>query len=79
MSVGRAELELLAKDQDSMHDPLGIGSKRAALRQERAQELATYDQELQSISELYRPSIAAYRASVTAALDEVFIIVYWRA
>lgn len=33
----RNELELLAKDQDSMHDPLGIASKRGALRQERAE------------------------------------------
>eukprot|EP00658_Telonema_sp_P-2_P021876 TRINITY_DN18721_c0_g1_i8.p1 TRINITY_DN18721_c0_g1~~TRINITY_DN18721_c0_g1_i8.p1 ORF type:complete len:470 (+),score=132.32 TRINITY_DN18721_c0_g1_i8:146-1555(+) len=70
-STERSELELLAAQQDSMDDPLGVGAKVAQLREERAEEVGTYDKQLRELESVSRKAIQLYRSEVSAEIGQV--------
>lgn len=67
----RSELEALAAQQDTMHDPLGVTARSSQLQHERAAELAQFDAALEDIQCKERPELQTYRARVTAHIDQV--------
>merc|ERR1712028_195729 len=67
----RSELEALAAQQDTMHDPLGVTARSSQLQHERAAELAQFDAALEDIECKERPELQNYRARVTAHIDQV--------
>jgi len=67
----RSELEALAAQQDTMHDPLGVNARSSQLQQERAAELAQFDAALEDIQCTERPELRNYRARVTTHIDQV--------
>merc|ERR1712166_240049 len=67
----RSELEALAAQQDTMHDPLGVTARSSQLQHERAAELAQFDAALEDIECKERPELRHYRARVTAHIDQV--------
>merc|ERR1712166_1078361 len=67
----RSELEALAAQQDTMHDPLGGSARSSQLQHERAAELAQFDAALEDIECKERPELHSYRARVTAHIDQV--------
>merc|ERR1712166_168594 len=67
----RSELEALAAQQDTMHDPLGVSARSSQLQHERAAELAQFDAALEDIECKERPELQHYRARVTAHIDQV--------